>query len=211
MTEKTTKPTIIIVGFPKSGTSTLQKAFAKSGIRSAHWKHDGKVVGKMIYDGWFDEGDPFFHFDDVDAITQMDFCNSPNPGDPLQSYWPNLDISLLIAIRKMYPNCKFILNFRSPNATTNSMSRWYNLQQRIIQSDCTGLPKGRGSLEEIERWITTHIDAIRHVFQEDENFLDLDIASSDARTTLETFLGRKLSWWGVANKNDKANKSRSPT
>lgn len=206
MTEQTTKPKIIIVGFPKSGTSTLQKAFAKSGITSAHWKHGGKVVGKMVYDGWFDEGDPFFHFDGVDAITQMDFCNSPNPGDTLQSYWPNLDISLLIAIREMYPNCKFILNYRSPDATVSSMSRWHNLQQRITQSDCTGLPKGRGSLEEIERWVTTHINAIRHVFQNDENFLDLDIASSDARTKLEAFLDQNLSWWGVANKNKKVKK-----
>jgi ribosome-interacting GTPase 1 len=28
---------VFVVGFPKSGTSTLQDAFTRSGLKSAHW------------------------------------------------------------------------------------------------------------------------------------------------------------------------------
>ena len=197
------KPGIIVIGFPKSGTSTLQTAFEKSGIRSVHWTSDEKIVGKLIYDGWFDEGDPFFHLTGIDAITQMDFCHYPSSGQPLLSLWPNLDISLLLSIRKLYPSCKFILNYRSPSKTADSISRWQDLQKRLIIADCIGLPEGRGNVEEVERWIGAHVAAVRHIFRDDENFLDLDITSENARAALEVFLGRKLSWWGIANKNTK--------
>ncbi|KAB7610056.1 sulfotransferase family protein [Amylibacter sp. SFDW26] len=196
-----TKPHIILIGFPKSGTSTIHNALIKSGITAAHWMVDDKPVGKLIYDGWFETGDPFHHFSGIEAITQLDFCNHPIKGAPLLSLWPNLDISLLIAIRKMYPKCKFILNYRLPAKTANSISRWHNLQDRITKSDCPGLPIGRGTSDEIERWITSHVEAIKYVFNGDKYFLNLDITSDNARAELEGFLGREIVWWGVANKN----------
>ncbi len=203
MNDKSVKPSIIVIGFPKSGTTTLQKAFENSGMRSVHWRWNKKSVGKLIYDGWYDEGDPFFHFDGIDAITQMDYCKIRLFGLVHHSYWPNLDIALLLAIRKMYPECKFILNYRPPAKTANSISRWSNFQKRLIRTDCIGLPKNRGNLEEVERWIVTHIDAVRQVFRDDSNFLDLDITSETAGEELESFLGREIGWWGVANKNVK--------
>ena len=40
---------IILIGFPKSGTSSFQKLFQTLGYRSYHWKKDDKYIGMMIY------------------------------------------------------------------------------------------------------------------------------------------------------------------
>lgn len=195
-------PRILVIGFPKSGTTTLNRAFTRSGLKSVHWRHEGRVVGQEIYDGWFEDGDPLARFEGVDAITQMDFCVFGNKQERrMRSLWPNLDIPLLLAIRDLHPSCRFILNYREPAKTADSMIRWYDKQERLVQADCPGLPRGRGDRAELERWIATHVAAVRRVFAEDPGFLDLDIAAPDARERLEAFLGLKLAWWGVANRN----------
>jgi hypothetical protein len=64
----------VVIGFPKSGTTTLQTALQRSGLRSAHWRWKGEPIGKLIYDGWFEDGDPFARLPGLDVITQMDIC-----------------------------------------------------------------------------------------------------------------------------------------
>jgi len=112
------KPRILVVGFPKSGTTTLQRAFAETGLSSGHWRIGSKAIGRLIYDGFYEQGDPFHHLDGYEAITQMDYCNHETTQDGERRFlnvWPNLDIPLLLTIRRMYPNCKFILNYRFKN------------------------------------------------------------------------------------------------
>lgn len=191
-------PSVLVVGFPKSGTSTLNRALRASGLRTAHWRWKNRPIGKLIYDGWYDRGDPFAFFKGLDAITQMDYCR---PEDML-NFWPNLDIALLLAIREMYPGCRFILNHRPAGETASSMDRWHRLTARLAWSDIVGLPVSRGtSTEERSRWIETHHRALRKVFADDPLFLDLDITASDARDRLAAFLGIEIRWWGVANAN----------
>ena len=191
-------PWIVVVGFPKTGTTTVHRALGSAGLISAHWRVDGQPVGKLIYDGWFRHGDPLALFDGVDAVTQMDFC-MPAQGVNL---WPNLDIALLLTIRRLHPDCRFILNYRPPQATENSFGRWNTLVERITESDIPGLPRGRGGRPgEIARWIETHLDAMRQIFAGDPNFLELDITAADAAERLGTFLGHQIHWWGVANAN----------
>lgn len=198
------KPHILVVGFPKSGTTTLHKAFSKSGLKSGHWDIDGAPIGRLIYDGFYRHGDPFHHLDGFDAITQMDYCQKEKTPDGEQTFvnvWPNLDIALLLAIRRSYPDCKFILNYRRPAETASSIARWHNLQKRITRHDCPNLPKGFGSQADLTKWIDTHHQTLRSVFRNDPNFLEYDIAAPDARAQVENFIGQKLAWWGVANAN----------
>ena len=39
---------IIILGMPKSGTSSFQKLFKKLGYKSYHWRKGNQYIGKMI-------------------------------------------------------------------------------------------------------------------------------------------------------------------
>lgn len=188
----------IVIGFPKSGTSTIYHAAVKAGVRSVHWTHEGKPVGRLVYDGWFDQGDPLAHFQGVDLITQLDYCGYGRQ----ENYWPNLDIALLTAIRARYPDCIFILNVRAPEKIANSIERWGDLQDRITRRDIPGLPAGRGRTpDELVRWITGHCDAVRRIFRGDPAFLELDITAPDAPALLGRALGVEITWWGVANSN----------
>ncbi|MEM9212559.1 MAG: sulfotransferase family protein [Pseudomonadota bacterium] len=206
-----TKPRFFIVGLPKSGTSTIDQAFSSAGLQPVHWLHNGMPIGKLMYDGWFDFDDPLHFFEGVDAITQMDFC-SAEPGIPkdseqkldLLNYWPNLDLGLIVRIKQMYPESKFILNYRSPAETSDSMERWHGLSERMASQSITGLPIGRGNRpSELMKFIENHHGALRHLFRDDPNFLELDITSESAGEQFQEFLGVEVPWWGVANKNEK--------
>lgn len=191
-------PSVLVVGFPKSGTSTLDRALRESGLRCAHWKHDGLPVGQLIYDGWFTTGDPLAYLRGIDAVTQMDFCH-PSRG---LNYWPNLDIALLLAIRRLYPGMRFVLNLRPARDTADSFARWNSLVPRILRSDIPGLPRGYGSSgADLVRWIDNHVAALQEIFAQDPQFLTIDITLPEAPALLGAFLGRDIPWWGVANAN----------
>jgi hypothetical protein len=190
----------VAIGFPKSGTSTLYEALLKAGLRSVHWTHEGKPIGKLVYDGWFEKGDPFAYMEGVDAIAQMDFCQ---PAKKL-NYWPNLDLALLVGIRARYPDCVMILNTRPAEGIASSIERWGDMQDRITSEYLPGLPAGRGRTRaELVRWIEGHFAAVRAAFRDDPHFLELDITDPDSGKRLGAALGLPLSWWGQANKNPK--------
>lgn len=191
----------IVIGFPKSGTTTLQTALSKSGLRAAHWRLNGQPIGKLIYDGWFETGDPFAKLPGLDVVTQMDIC-VPREG---LNHWPNLDLALLLAIRARHPHCLFILNARDPARIADSILRWGDLAKRLARGAQPGLPEGRGTERaDLERWIAAHHDAVRRIFAGDPHFLDLDIAAEDAPARLGAALGITIKWWGRANANARA-------
>jgi hypothetical protein len=190
----------VAVGFPKSGTSTIYEALLRAGLRSVHWTHRGEPIGKLVYDGWFEDGDPFARLQDVDAITQMDYCK---PAKKL-NYWPNLDIALLVAIRERHPDCLLILNTRPAEGIAGSIERWGDMQHRIASQYIPGLPAGRGRTRaELVRWIEGHFSAVRATFRDDPAFLELDITAPDAADRLGAALGIPITWWGQANTNPK--------
>lgn len=229
-----TKPSILVIGFPKAGTSTITKALSESGFACSHWKHKKSVllpreeIGRLIYDGWFDHGDPFHFFEGIDALTEVDFTAAKTPGfgsrlkralwkvglvarrprfkvyedTPIRAYWPQLDLALLLKIKSLYPGCRFILNSRDPDRQVDSIVRWSNFPDRLNAADLPGLPRGRGlERSDLRKWVVNHFDAVRHVFGNDPNFLEFSVEDDDARERLGAFVGREIAWWGVANKN----------
>lgn len=188
---------LFLVGFPKSGTSTIHEALQCSGLRSAHWKCAEGFVGEIIYDNFYRGRPPFASLEAYDAITQADVC-LPEEGINL---WPNLDFSILAWIRQAHPDCLFLLNWRDPASVASSISRWGDLQNRLAACDIPGLPRGYGiRTTHLIRWIEGHYEAVRVLFK-DSNFLELDIAAPDAAEKLSGALGVPLAWWGRANVN----------
>jgi hypothetical protein len=185
---------LMLIGFPKSGTTTITRALETSGLKVAHWVDDGRrFIGGLIYDGLFRARDPFAHLKDYDAITQADVC-LPAQGI---NWWPNLDFAMLRAIRREHPTCLLVLNYRKPEAVCDSIIQWNDLQKRVEMAEIPGLPAGRGGKRgELITWIENHFDACRNYFSGDDRFLEIDIESAAAPILLSEALNMTITHWG---------------
>jgi len=185
----------MVIGFPKSGTTTIHRACRRSKLRSAHWKTPEGYCGQLIYESYRAGRDPFEKLADYDVIAQADVCKPPSV-----NYWPQLDFELLDTVRRYHPKCVFILNRREPQKIIESMNRWNTMRQRIVRADIIGLPAGIGSLDEdMLAWIEGHYSGCSARFASDPYFLDLDITAPAAGQRLASALGVKMRWWGIAN------------
>ena len=189
---------LMVIGFPKSGTTTIARALEAAGLRAAHWKDrtgpTGRFIGALIYDALYKGLDPFAHLTGFDAIAQSDVC-WPYRG---VNFWPNLDFSVLRAIRRAHPECLFLLNYRNPAAICESICNWKDMQDRLEMSEIPGLPHGYGGQRShLITWIENHFDACRSYFADDPRFLEIDIASPDAPRLLGQALGIELTEWGI--------------
>jgi hypothetical protein len=190
----------LVIGFPKSGTSTIHKACDESGLKTAHWKTASGYCGKLIYDRYLAGQDPLLDFANYDLVAQLDVCR---PRDQM-NYWPNLDIAVLLAIRRYHPECCFILNVRETNKIISSISRWGSLRRRLTMVDIVGLPAGYGDKDDdLRNWIEGHYGACRAIFGGDKKFIELQIENENARDKLAKALEVDIRWWGVANENTK--------
>jgi len=185
---------LMVIGFPKSGTTSLTEALAASGFLSAHWRtHTGQFVGALIYEAIYRGLKPFALLEPYDAITQADVCL---PSLQL-NFWPNLDFAVLSAIRRTHPDCLLLLNYRRPDAIADGIMKWDDLQQRIAASDVPGLPRGvGGKRDELITWVENHFDACRRLFAGDDRFVEIDIEAADAPLRLGEALGVKIQDWG---------------
>ena len=198
---------VINLGLPKSGTTTLGEALARAGLKVADWRirkgqttNDAlarRFVGKLMYEGYFEDGDPLFRMPDFQAFTEIDIVRN---GLNLR---PQTDWGLLQSIKDNHPNAKFILTHRDSVSLSDSMGRWSNLGTfRLPNSAIPGMPEGYGATDEERiRWIEGHYSFCRRVFSGDPSFLEYDIKDETAKDKISAFLGFELPWWGKANEN----------
>jgi len=117
---------IILIGLPKSGTSSFQHLFKLLGYKSYHWTKNKNYIGMMIYKNKI-ENKPLLHdFCDTDVITQMDVCLSKNT-----SYWPQ--IIHYEQLHKENLDSVFILNKRDPKKLLKSFKNWGKLDKRLYE------------------------------------------------------------------------------
>ena len=113
------------------------------------------------------------------------------------SLWPQLDPVVLRKIWEYHPHCKFVLNYRDPEATSDSMIRWGDYQERLDATGAPGLPAQYARKPgNIVRWIKMHIQQHRHNFAGDPNFIEYDISDERAPKYLGDQLGIDFKWWG---------------
>lgn len=198
---------VINLGLPKSGTTSLGQALTHAGLKVADWRiragqsKEDKLkrafVGRLMYRGYFDNGDPLSLMGEFDAFTEIDIIR-----DGL-NLWPQTDWGLLAAIRAHHPGAKFILTHRDAAKTSDSMGRWSNLgRTRLPNAAIPGMPEGWGKTHaERIRWIEGHFTFCRQVFGNSADFLEYDIEDPDAQAKVAEFLEIDLPWWGVANAN----------
>ena len=117
---------IILLGFPKSGTSSFHDLFQRLGYKSYHWTKGGHYIGTLIKNNKQNDKPLLNDFLDTDAITQMDVCIDHN-----NCYWPQIvDYKQL---HKENPEAIFILNKRKPEELLHSFKRWGSLDKRLYK------------------------------------------------------------------------------
>lgn len=115
---------IILLGFPKSGTSSFQTLFKQLGYKTVHWKVNGNFIGKIIKTNKDNKKRLLTGLDQYDCITQLDVCVSKN-----DAYWPQI-----VDYKQLYDenkNVVFILNTREPSKVLSSFKRWNKYNQRM--------------------------------------------------------------------------------
>jgi hypothetical protein len=194
---------VINLGLPKSGTTTLGMALTAAGLKVADWKiRPGQsrvrgYVGKLLYQGYFESGDPLHYLADFNAFTEIDVVRQG------LNLWPQTDWGLISAIRDHHAGAKFLLTYRDPAKITDSMQRWSNLgTHRLPNNAIPGLPAGYGATDDERiRWIDGHFRFCRQVFAGADDVLEYDIEDPEAPQKIGGFLGVRMPWWGIANAN----------
>ena len=117
---------IILLGFPKSGTSSFQQLFTNLGYKSYHWMKGSKYIGMIIKNNKENNLPLLSGFKNTDCITQMDICI-----DPINAYWPQIT-----DYKQLYYENRdsiFILNKRNPEKLLASFKKWYEYNERFYK------------------------------------------------------------------------------
>ena len=169
---------IILLGFPKSGTSSFQKLFTDLGYKSYHWSKNKKYIGTLIKNNK-DKNKPLLSdFNKNDCITQMDVCIDEN-----NAYWPQI-----IDYKQIYSENSdsiFILNKRNPISLLSSFTRWNSYDQRLYKYNSElfndDIFKGIKMDEALIKLFNIHYDNIETFFSLHPNakFISYDIEKDD--------------------------------
>ncbi len=195
------------LGLPKTGTTTLARALTEAGwlvadhkVRRLHTQDPalaGTFVGRQVYRGYFETGDPFAFLGFYDALGEVSVVNATG------CFWPQCDYHVLKAMRLARSSVAYVATWRRAEEVADSMLRWNNLgARRLPQGAIPGLPYGFGTTEaELIRWIEAHYEMLRDVFGDDPRYLELPVAAPDAPAQLAAHLKIDLPWWGRENEN----------
>lgn len=159
---------IILLGFPKSGTSSFNTLFENLGYQSFHWKYKNEYIGELIKKNKINNKKLLSFINKKDynntAITQMDVCMNKRT-----NYWPQL-----LDYKRLYYENKdaiFILNKRNPYKIIKSMKKWKNeygeiMFDRIIKYNSNLLIKNNNISNEnkILYLINNHYNTIENFF-----------------------------------------------
>ena len=159
---------IILIGFPKSGTSSFQTLFAKLGYKSAHWTYNKKHIGSIIKKNKNSNKPLLSGLKSLDCITQMDVCISKQ-----HCYWPQLvDYKQLYYENRDYI---FILNKRSPEKILDSMKRWGTMNKRLFKYNPELIQDKTDN--GLINYINKHFKDVENFFEQekDAKFISFDI------------------------------------
>jgi hypothetical protein len=181
---------ILLIGFPKSGTSSFQKLFEMMGIESYHQFYHDIPIAKQIRQN-LDHQKPLLEgFKHPFAITQFDYCHEDF------AFWPQIT-----HYQQLYEENKdayFILNKRNPVDLLKSFKKWNQLDQRILRYNPELFPDSSTLNEDKkdERLLSLfqrHYDNVETFFSSlhtDANFLrfEIDQDQDENLRRLGTFL-----------------------
>ena len=183
---------VFLIGFNKSGTTSLHRFFVENGFPSIHWDR-GRLARRMVENCALDR--PVLEGYDRKYRVFSDMI--------VQSRGMRFEgNSLFRSLDRDYPGSFFIYNTRDMEAWLRSRAGFcikrydcsmldLEMRQRGIADPNAVLDGWRTERERFESEIRLHFSGRSH-------FIELDIASPDVPAKLSAFLGMELdaSHWG---------------
>ncbi len=185
---------IILLGFPKSGTTSFHELFTTLGFQSHHWifeqpNRPTQYIGTLIKNNKLHGRKLLSFIDKKDydhtCLTQMDICLSSK-----DNYWPQIT-----DYRRLYkenPNAIFILNKRPLQNLLNSFKNWNQLALRLITHNPTFFKTTKIDDRHILIFFQHHYNKIERFFSRrpTAKFITFDI-ENDSLTKLEPYIDLK--------------------
>jgi len=164
---------IILLGLPKSGTTSFQKLFSNLGYKSIHHMYENnKFVGSKMKWNLLNNRPLLKSFENYDCITQMDVCLSH-----IHCFWPQ--ITHYKQIYEENPDSIFILNKRNIDKIVLSFQKWNKYDERMMKYNPELFENVRGANneEKLKTLFKEHYDNIEDFFSCKENakFISYDI------------------------------------
>ena len=180
---------IILIGFPKAGTSSLHHLFKQLGMDSSHGgAGDPGCLGDILRTKYESTGNLL-----DDAPPDAAWCELTGPW-----HWPRLFFPQLL-FRQMAeerPDTLFILNYRNPDSLLSSWRRWSpNLCEAMLKYRSDLLQSYKGSADaRMKAFMVRHYCDVRSFFAErsDLKFIEIDIEDGNIEP-----LGRYLDLGGI--------------
>jgi hypothetical protein len=190
-------PYIFVIGFNKTGTTSIHKLFENNGIPSIHWDQ-GKLAkmslinilnGDLVFSGYDDK---FNVFSDMFFRTEK-FIFEGN--------------SLFRQMDNDYPGSFFIYNKRNINDWINSRIKHKSLVSGMTIIDLEKkISKSREVGDIIDYWTKSRSrfeEDIKYYFRNSKFFMEIDIEDPNFVDKISEFTGIKLNpiFWKKYNKS----------
>ncbi|MCF2947751.1 hypothetical protein L0668_06515 [Paraglaciecola aquimarina] len=190
------KKLIVVIGFNKTGTTSIHRLFQSSGFKSVHWD-EGKLTKKMFENAM--QAKPILQgYDDkFDVFSDLVFRTD--------SYWCEGN-ALYRQIEQQYPNALFIYNYREMDAWLESRCKH---AEQLEEQTILELHKKILDTSDIEvikkHWKTTRLnyeEELKEYFGSKSNLLEIDIKDVKFVEKLSIFIQANLNpeHWGLFNK-----------
>jgi len=207
----------IIVGMPKSGTTTIHDYFqCGKTLRTSHFICKGRthacdtclpnVCAVCMRDNFIKNGpsSPLMEgCGDWDVYTELDACMMlKNPQNPV-CYYPQ--VTDLEGIHASHPGATFILNLRNVDRWIGSVGRYKDLSRCLVNCNIEGvLPKGKGTEpDELRKFYNDQTERVREFVKlhPTHKLVEVNIEDEKAGEYMESVFGITAQCWGHANKN----------
>jgi hypothetical protein len=194
---------ILVVGLPKTGTSTVHNFFKKSGYSSSHYKCNESYFCGMCFKSAIKSGKPpLASCGGYEVYAQMDVENTG------QCHFPQItDLEIL---HEEAPNATFILSTRNMTHWATSVRNWVggvrSMAGRLAK--CEEGPKTRFP-DDLIVWHHAHLERIREFVRTHPSHTLVEIDIEDPRTgeIMAQRFGSDARFWGHVNDGTKTNAS----
>lgn len=197
---------ILLMGMPKTGTSTVHTFFERSGYRSSHYRCIERLYCGLCIRAALQKGQPALKScGDYEVWAQMDVENLG------QCHFPQ--IVNLEELHNEAPNATFVLTHRNMTKWAKSVKNWVGATRSMAArlAKCEGGPKSK-TAEDLISWYWQHVERIRSFVREHPThaLVEIDIESPRAGAFMEEHFGASTAAenWGHENTstNNKANR-----
>jgi hypothetical protein len=191
---------ILVMGMPKTGTTSIQRFFQCNRTDVSHWmcsvkdRNELTMCGKIIQSN-IEQGLPPFHTMNHAVYAQMDYVDYDG-----SCYFPQVEA--LEELHKYYPNATMILNTRNITKWVASVRNYHQMGQRFVSCNMTGLPSGVGDRDkELIEFVERHYENIRRFVRRhpSHRLVEIDIESDESADIMTKTFHVPAHCWGHAN------------